>query len=195
MPSRARTATRLVVMLAGAVGFAGIANRALADDVRRCARGCKLPHAHHGEATMPAAGTLGYGPPGIHPGFQGFGLNWHRGYGYGGQALGTGAEGGYPFYGGPGYPHPAPRLRRIGGINPFPHFMGPGGPTPTCPNFYGEPGPLAGDNPVVQIVGAPPESDYGRFHGVLPYPESTFAPFSSAAGGGPTSLGTTPPGR
>src|SRR4051794_24902900 len=64
-------------------------------------------------------GTLGYGPPGLHPGFQGFGLGYHPGYGYGGDALGVGAEGGYPFYGGPGYPHPSPRLQRFGGINPF----------------------------------------------------------------------------
>ena len=39
-------------------------------------------------------GTLGYGPPGLHPGYYGFGLSFHRGYGYGGNALGVGAEGG-----------------------------------------------------------------------------------------------------
>lgn len=49
-------------------------------------------------------GTLSYGPPGLHPGFNGFGLSFHPGYGYGGNALGTGAVGGYPCYGGPGYP-------------------------------------------------------------------------------------------
>jgi hypothetical protein len=47
---------------------------------------------------------LGYGPPGDHPGFFGFGLSFHPGYGYGGNALGVGAVGGYPCYGGPGYP-------------------------------------------------------------------------------------------
>jgi hypothetical protein len=47
---------------------------------------------------------LGYGPPGLHPGFYGFGLSFHAGYGYGGNALGVGAYGGYPCYGGPGYP-------------------------------------------------------------------------------------------
>ena len=52
------------------------------------------------------------------------------GYGYGGDALGVGADGGYPFYGGPGYPHPWPRLRRFGGITPFPYYGGPGCPTP-----------------------------------------------------------------
>ena len=49
-------------------------------------------------------GTLGYGPPGEHPGFFGFGLSFHPGYGYGGNGLGVGAYGGYPCYGGPGYP-------------------------------------------------------------------------------------------
>jgi hypothetical protein len=47
---------------------------------------------------------LGYGPPGLHPGFYGFGLSFRPGYGYGGNALGVGAYGGYPCYGGPGYP-------------------------------------------------------------------------------------------
>lgn len=49
-------------------------------------------------------GTLGYGPPGLHPGFYGFGLSYHPGYGYGGNGLGVGTCGGNPFYGGPGYP-------------------------------------------------------------------------------------------
>ena len=34
-------------------------------------------------------GTLGYGGPGLYPGFQGFGLGYHPGYGYGGDALGV----------------------------------------------------------------------------------------------------------
>ena len=63
-------------------------------------------------------------------GFQGFGLSYHLGYGYGGNALGMTDNGGYPFYGGPGYPHPWPRLRRCGGITPFPYFGGPGYPSP-----------------------------------------------------------------
>ena len=113
------------------------------------------PHPH----SAAGAGTLGYGPPGVHPGFQGFGLGYHRGYGYGGDALGVGAEGGYPFYGGPGYPHPWPTLRRIGGINPFPYYGGPGGPTPDHPNYFGPVGPLVPDQPVVKVEnepGAPP---------------------------------------
>jgi hypothetical protein len=108
------------------------------------------------------------------------------GYGYGGQGLGPGAFGGYPFYGGPGYPHPWPRLRRIGGINPFPHYAGPGGPTPAHPNYYGGVGaPLAADVPVVTILPEPGEADYasgfGSFTGAVPYPESYFAPFTAAA--------------
>src|SRR5436305_1611543 len=87
--------------------------------------------------SVPSVGTLGYAPPGLYPGFQGFGLGYHLGYGYGGDALGVGVDGGYPFYGGPGYPRCDPRLRRIGGINPFPHFAGPGFPTPEHPNLYG----------------------------------------------------------
>ena len=99
-------------------------------------------HGHTG----PGYGTLGYGAPGIQPGFQGFGLGYHRGYGYGGDALGVGAEGGYPQYGGPGYPHPWPTLRRIGGINPFYFYGGPGGPTPDCPIYYA--GPSARSRPM-----------------------------------------------
>ena len=79
-------------------------------------KGNKGPHVHG----RSGYGTLGYGAPGLYPGFHGFGLGYHLGYGYGGDALGVGADGGYPLYGGPGYPHCEPRLRRIGGITPFP---------------------------------------------------------------------------
>ena len=129
-------------------------------------------------------GTLGYGAPGLHPGIQGFGLGYHRGYGYGGDALGVGSEGGYPLYGGPGYPHPPPALRRIGGIVPFCHYGGPGGPSPDYPNFFAGDVPLAPDSPVVII---PPDSpsagDYGPFTGTISYLESTFAPFVTEEAG------------
>ncbi|HZW32575.1 MAG TPA: PDZ domain-containing protein [Isosphaeraceae bacterium] len=69
------------------------------------------------------SGTLGYGHGGVVPGFSGFGLSFHLGYGYGGSGLGVGAEGGAPFYGGPGY--------RCGG-QPY-----DGGPA-----FSGQPGAL-----------------------------------------------------
>src|SRR5436309_1585417 len=75
------------------------------------------------------------------PGFQGFGLKYHPGYGYGGDALGVGAGGGYPFYGGPGYPCAEPRLRRLGKIVPFPYYGGPGYPSPGHPNYFGPVGP------------------------------------------------------
>jgi PDZ domain len=127
-------------------------------------------------------GTLGYGPPGLHPGFQGFGLGYHPGYGYGGDALGVGAEGGYPFYGGPGYPHPAPCLRRLGPIIPFAYNGGPGGPSPEQSNFFGGVGPLAPDQPVVTFENDPGMLDYGCFTGSIPYPESTFAPFATQLG-------------
>jgi hypothetical protein len=136
---------------------------------------------------MPGAGPLGYGPPGIYPGFQGFGLGYHLGYGYGGRALGT-AEGGYPFYGGPGYPHPWPKLRRIGGINPFPHYGGPGFPTPDHPNYFGGVGgQLVVDQPVISTTGGGYGPDvaasFGNFTGALPYPDYAFAPFTSEASG------------
>jgi len=150
------------------------------------------PHGHVGSG----GGTLGYGKPGLYPGFQGFGLGYHLGYGYGGHGLGVGADGGFPFYSGPGYPHPWPRLRRFGGIAPFPFFGGPGGPTPTCPNYFGPVGPLVSERPVIEIEPEPGEADYtsgyGGFTGVLPYPEAVLAPFTAAAAAGRLSNEITP---
>ena len=156
------------------------------------ARPGKLLH----RAKAESRGTLGYGPPGLHPGFQGFGLGYHTGYGYGGAALGVGAEGGYPFYGGPGYPHPAPCLRRLGPIAPFTYYGGPGGSTPGLPNFYEPVGPLEPDRPVVTI---PPDSpyagDYGLFNGAIPYPETTFAEAATRAGAEATDGPGSSPGQ
>jgi hypothetical protein len=142
----------------------------------------------HGNDPVPGPGygTLGYGGPGAYPGYQGFGLGYWLGYGYGGSALGPGATGGYPFYGGPGYPHPWPRLRRFGSATPFPFYGGPGGPTPTCPNFFGIVGPLTVDHPVV-LETERQDLGFGPFTGVLPYPEAVFAPYASAA----AAIGTT----
>lgn len=155
-----------------------------------CSRGCNLSHVHR---KGPGVGTLGYGPPGLHPGFQGFGLGFHRGYGYGGEALGPGAEGGYPFYGGPGYPHPWPTLRRIGGINPFPYYGGPGGPTPDCPHYFGDVENLTADKPIVKIIGGNEDDHYGAFSGMVPYPPETFATGTAAASGeASTSPATVP---
>ena len=176
-----------VSLVAGATTAAQSEDHEYQQPIKPCARGCSLMHAHR---TGPGVGTLGYGPPGLHSGFQGFGLGYHRGYGYGGEALGPGAEGGYPFYGGPGYLHPAPRLRRIGGINPFPHYGGPGGPSPSCPQYFGGVGPLVADAPVVKVIGGNETGDYGEFNGMIPYPPNTFAPFTAAAAGESSS---TPP--
>ncbi|WP_435011986.1 PDZ domain-containing protein (plasmid) [Tundrisphaera lichenicola] len=155
------------------------------------------PGHRHG----PNCGTLGYGPPGFHEGFQGFGLKFHPGYGYGGQSLGVGPDGGYPSYGGPGYVHPGPCLNRFGKEKPFSYFGGPGFPTPDHPHFFGEVGPLVTDQPVIEIGEGAQEAGhgggYGIYTGLLPYPESTFAPSTTAIGtaGSEAGVGTpVPPG-
>jgi hypothetical protein len=124
-------------------------------------------------------GTLDYGRYGLYPGFQGFGLSYHLGYGYGGRALGVGADGGYPFYGGPGYPHPAPPLRRFGKILPFP-YNGSGFFTYDYPSSVVGIGPLVGNRPVVagsdrpdMGSGYPCNTDFGPFTGRFPYPDQT----------------------
>ena len=151
-------------------------------------------HLFHGPESF---GTLGYGPPGLQPGAQGFSLGYHPGYGYGRGALGVGAEGGYPFYGGPGYPHPWPCLRRIGGIVPFPYYGGPGYPIPGHPNYFGEFGPLSPDQPVVTVATDPGgpvyATDYGPFTGSAPNAEALFAPFVARAAAGVSSMRVRPP--
>jgi hypothetical protein len=125
-------------------------------------------------------GTLGYGPPGLYPGYYGFGLSFHRGYGYGGSALGVGAEGGYPYYGGPGYPHTWPCLNRFCGITPFPYY---GGPELGYTNF----GPVDNYGP-----GYPNDGGFGGFTGPAPYPESYFAPYTAAAATTGSASGSQP---
>jgi hypothetical protein len=154
------------------------ANLAAASEFQQ-AEQCPPHDGHHQEL-----GTLGYGGPGLYPGFQGFGLKYHLDYGYGGKkALGVGPAGGYPFYGGPGYPHPAPSLRRLGPITPFPHYSGPGGPIPGHSNYFAGVGPLVVDQPVVtphSPHGGPAyEGDFGVFTGAIPYAETLFAPFTA----------------
>ncbi len=104
------------------------------------------PHSH----SVLVDGTLGYGPPGLHPGFYGFGLAYHPGYGYGGNGLGVGTQGGYPCYGGPGYPF------KYG----YPRFT----PTP----FYEGIGQLYYDPPVVlsDLIDA---GDFGPYTGASAY--------------------------
>jgi hypothetical protein len=141
-------------------------------------------------------GTTSYGGPRLYQGFQGFGLRFHPGYGYGGYGLGTGAEGGYPAYGGPGYPHCPPPLNRFGRILPFHYWGGPGFPTPAQPNFYAPVGPLFVDPPVVtqgDDLGYPGvRGDFGCFTGALPYPETAFAPYVTAAGTTGAATSVTP---
>ncbi|MGP0067843.1 MAG: PDZ domain-containing protein [Isosphaeraceae bacterium] len=125
-------------------------------------------------------GTLGYGPPGLHSGYYGFGLSFHRGYGYGGSALGVGAEGGYPYYGGPGYPHTWPTLNRFCGIVPFPYYGGP-------EVGYANLSPVNSFGP-----GYPNDGGFGSFTGAPPYPESFFAPYTAAAATTGSASGTAP---
>ena len=113
-------------------------------------------------------GTLGYGGYGLDAGFYGFGLSYHLGYGYGGDALGVGAAGGYPFYGGPGYLHHAPTLRRFGHIAPFAYYSGPG-----YPYSFAHPGQLAVDRPLALSgdaggQGYPYDVGFGPFTGAIP---------------------------
>lgn len=91
-------------------------------------------------------------------GFPGFGLSFHPGYGYGGRGLGVGPSGGDPFFGGPGYPHPAPALRRFGRITPFFAYDGGG-----SPNRYQASGPLIISRPYV--VTNQPGGDFGAYTG------------------------------
>jgi hypothetical protein len=145
-------------------------------------------------------GTLGWAPYGYYPGFYGFSLRYHLGYGYGEGALGVGADGGYPFYGGPGYYHPGPPLRRCGGILPSTYYGGPG-----YPFNFALPGPLVVDQPVaMQTPGGdaahaagsaiyPYDVGFGPFTGAHPYPESYFAPFTAAAAASGSSAGPAVP--
>jgi hypothetical protein len=137
-----------------------------------------------------------FGAPGRALGYYGFGLGYHLGYGYGGDALGVGADGGYPFYGGPGYRHCEPVLRRVGGITPFPYFGGSGYPTPSNPNYFGAVGALVDDQPVVtsesDLRDSGSSGGYGLYNGTLPYPETTFAPFSGMSTIGRSSGGASP---
>ena len=138
-------------------------------------------------------GTLGWAEYGLYPGLYGFSLRWHPGYGYGLYALGVGADGGYPFYGGPGYPHPWPQLRRCGPATPFAYYGGPEWPRDPLSNYFAGIGGLAIEKPVVTIgepgdLGyvneagdVPPDRGFGPFTGAIPYPETTFAPYTSEA--------------
>jgi hypothetical protein len=147
--------------------------------------------------TINATSTLSYGPPGLHPGFVGFGLSFHPGYGYGGNALGVGALGGHPCAGGPGYPH------QFG----YPQFADP---------YYEGIGQLYYDQPVA-ITEPMAADDFGPYTGASSYaythpsytaeaaatgsfiPGAAVAPATSASPVAPEAtmtptLGNVPPG-
>ena len=129
-------------------------------------------------------------------GYQGFGLSFHPGYGYGGNALGVGAFGGYPIYAGPGYPHPLPQHLRSCGIIPVFYYGGPSDPSARYPLFFEPVGPLVADVDVVTLSNRNAlgyTSDFGRFTGTLPYPETLFAPYASAAAATGSSTNVVPP--
>lgn len=133
------------------------------------------------------------GPKRSPTGSQGFGLNYHLGHGYGGSFRGVGPCGGYPFYGGPGYPHPLPCTDRGCRIKPVTYFGGPGYPTPDHPNFFGPTGPLVSEPPVVTFADDPSgvgQAGYGCFHGAIPYDESAFSPSPAIPIEARTSIGT-----
>jgi hypothetical protein len=144
----------------------------------------------HGQCIL-SRERWGYGGNDRYAVFYGFGLSYHLGYGYGGKALGVGPFGGYPAYGGPGYPHKWPRLQRICGIAPFNFYGGPYYPPDRYSNYFEHPGPLVVEQPVVGEGGVRDvetgagfvrSGAYGPFTGALPYPESFFAGFTIAAG-------------
>ena len=124
------------------------------------------------------SGNPGFPGMGLLPDFQGFGLSYHLGYGYGGNAVGVGANGGYPFYGGPGYPHGTPRLRRFGPITPLPYYGGPGILCDGPPFFFAPVGPLSVDQPVAHENNGS-DHGYGEMTGAIPYPDTLFAPYAS----------------
>src|SRR5271157_4136263 len=114
--------------------------------------------------------------------------------GYGGDGLGVGSHGGYPYYGGRGYPHGEPCLQRFGKISRLPYYGGPGYSHDGHSNYFEGIGPLVVDRPVV-IVGENNDlshvSGYGPFTGTLPYPESLFAPYAAEAAGTGSSTGAS----
>ena len=123
-------------------------------------------------------GTLGWAEYGLYRGLYGFSLRWHPGYGYGRYALGVGADGGYPFYGGPGYPHEWPRLRRFGPAAPVAYYGGPDYPCFGDSNFYQGIGGLAIEKPVV-TVGEPGDLGHVNENGDVPSGRG-FGPYTGA---------------
>ena len=123
-PARPRSMTRLALALSRPAAGHGAGARPARGSGSNLARPT---------ATAAGYGTLGYGGYGLYPGFLGFGLSFHLGYGYGGRAWALAAHGGYPFYGGRGYPHGEPILKRFGNITRFPITADPAIPSMAIP--------------------------------------------------------------
>ena len=87
-------------------------------------------------------GTLSYGGAAEYPGFPGFGLSFHKGYGYGGNALGTGPSWRLSIFWWPRISASRTVLRRFGGIAPFLFYGGPGYPRCGYSNYFTEIAPL-----------------------------------------------------
>jgi hypothetical protein len=170
-----RLPLKALTLALGISVFAG--SLAVADD-----HGSVVDHEGRFKHNNLGSGTLGWAEYGPYPGLYGFSLRWHPGYGYGRYALGVGADGGYPFYGGPGYPHEPPHLRRFGPTEPYAYCGGPGYPNSGWSNFFQDVGGLVVDKPVVSI-GDPgdfgyvgengernPGADFGQFTGACLLP-------------------------
>lgn len=127
--------------------------------------------------------------------FQGFGLSYHLGHGYGGDSVGVGPVGGYPFYGGPGYPHAEPKLRRLGKISPTVYQGGPGDPCQGNFNRFQGVGPLVARRNIVEVGDMGQSSGFGQFTGTLPHPDSLFAPYSGDVAAPTTTASNTRPAR
>jgi hypothetical protein len=137
-------------------------------------------------------GTLGYGGAGLYPGFYGFGLSFHLGYGYGGWGLGVGAGGGYPNYGGPGYPHcgslydgPPAGLVQIDGGMVYGRVQagGAGYPSPARTGAQ-QPGPVDDRRGAGAVSVAANLGDYGPYTGATLYPFTHRTPTAEAAATG-----------
>jgi hypothetical protein len=188
VPGGGRLLLKALTLALGILVFSG--SLVVADD-----HGSVVDHEGRFKHNNLGYGALGWAEDGLYSGLYGFSLRWHPGYGYGRYALGVGADGGYPFYGGPGYPHEPPCLRRFGPTEPYAYDGGPGYSISGWSNFYESIGGLIVDKSVVGIgepgdfgyVGANGErnlgADFGPFTGALPYPETYFAPNAAAATG------------
>ena len=145
-------------------------------------------------APRPGHGTLGYGAPGSTRASRASASGITAATATAATPWASAPTAAIPFYGGPGYPHPWPTLRRIGGINPFPYYGGPGGPTPDYPNYFGasaRSSPTSRSSRSRMSPARPTTANYGCFTGVLPYPETTFAPFTTIAATGGSSSGVS----